>query len=108
MFGGNPQGGFLDLPTATSVDGQAADIVVVGAPAATPYSSVGNYYARPAERGAHRVGRRGAVVADAGVGRRRGCADHDDIRRLPVAGFCRRQIEKAAPRGAAEHGFHSG
>ena len=45
MFGGTPQGGFLDLPTANPGDQKTADIVVVGAPAATPYSSVGNYCA---------------------------------------------------------------
>ena len=45
MFGGQPQGGFFDLPTTTPGDSQAADIVILGAPAATPYVSVGNYCA---------------------------------------------------------------
>ena len=43
MFGGTPGGGFFDLPTASPGDSGDADIVIVGAPAATPYASVGNY-----------------------------------------------------------------
>jgi agmatinase len=45
LFGGSPQGGFLDLPQAPPGETRAADIVVLGAPAATPYASVGNYCA---------------------------------------------------------------
>ena len=45
LFGGAPGGGFLGLPTAEDGDIGAADIVIVGAPAATPYASVGNYCA---------------------------------------------------------------
>ncbi|MDH3535542.1 MAG: arginase family protein [Gammaproteobacteria bacterium] len=45
MFGGTPGGGFFDLPLATPGDTGDADIVIIGAPAATPYASVGNYCA---------------------------------------------------------------
>ena len=45
MFGGTPSGGFFDLPTALPGDIANADIVILGAPAATPYTSVGNYCA---------------------------------------------------------------
>lgn len=45
MFGGKPGGGFFDLPLASRGDCAAADIVLLGAPAATPYTSVGNYCA---------------------------------------------------------------
>ena len=45
MFGGKPSGGFLDLPLASPDDTRDADIVIIGAPSATPYSSVGNYCA---------------------------------------------------------------
>jgi len=45
MFGGTPSGGFFDLPVAPVGDTANADIVVFGAPAATPYASVGNYCA---------------------------------------------------------------
>jgi len=45
MFGGEPSGGFFDLPLANPGDTADADIILFGAPAATPYSSVGNYCA---------------------------------------------------------------
>ena len=45
MFGGQTSGGFFDLPLASPGDTQQADIVILGAPAATPYASVGNYCA---------------------------------------------------------------
>ena len=45
LFGGTPEGGFFDLPTAPPGETRGADIVVLGAPAATPYASVGNYCA---------------------------------------------------------------
>ena len=45
MFGGQPEGGFFDLPLHQADKTDAADIVVIGAPAATPYASVGNYCA---------------------------------------------------------------
>jgi agmatinase len=45
MFGGEPSGGFFDLPLARPGDTSDADIILLGAPAATPYSSVGNYCA---------------------------------------------------------------
>ena len=45
LFGGTPGGGFFDLPLKPCGDSDGADIVVVGAPAATPYASVGNYCA---------------------------------------------------------------
>jgi agmatinase len=45
MFGGAPSGGFFDLPVAEPGDTRNADIVLIGAPAATPYESVGSYCA---------------------------------------------------------------
>ena len=45
MFGGKPKGGFFDLPLKSKTDTAAADIVLFGAPAATPYVSVGSYCA---------------------------------------------------------------
>ena len=45
MFGGEPSGGFFDLPLARPGDTGDADIILLGAPAATPYSSVGHYCA---------------------------------------------------------------
>ncbi len=45
MFGGEPSGGFFDLPVAEPGDTRDADLVVIGAPAATPYGSVGSYCA---------------------------------------------------------------
>jgi len=46
MFGGESSGGFFDIPVAKQNDTQKADIVVMGAPSATPYSPVGPYCAR--------------------------------------------------------------
>ena len=45
LFGGSPEGGFFDLPTAPPGETRGAEIVVLGAPAATPYTSVGHYCA---------------------------------------------------------------
>jgi hypothetical protein len=45
MFGGKPKGGFFDLPLLTPGDTADTKIVLMGAPGATPYSSVGNYCA---------------------------------------------------------------
>ena len=45
LFGGQPKGGFFDLPRIAPGTIGDADIVVVGAPSATPYTSVGNYCA---------------------------------------------------------------
>ena len=45
IFGGTPTGGFFDLPLESPADTHEADIVVMGVPAATPYTSVGNYCA---------------------------------------------------------------
>ena len=45
MFGGSPGGGFFDLPLAQPGETRDADIILLGAPAATPYASVGNYCA---------------------------------------------------------------
>ena len=45
LFGGQPEGGFFDLPRVDPDRTDRADIVVIGAPAATPYASVGNYCA---------------------------------------------------------------
>lgn len=49
MFGGQPSGGFFDLPISSPGDCGSADIILFGAPAATPYSSVGNYCATAPE-----------------------------------------------------------
>lgn len=43
MFDADDSGTFLGLPSVTPEDLQGADIVVIGAPCATPYSSVGPY-----------------------------------------------------------------
>ncbi len=43
MFGAGDADTFLGLPSATEEDLSEADIVVIGAPCATPYSSVGPY-----------------------------------------------------------------
>ena len=45
MFGGQPSGGFFDLPLQTPEDTDKADIVLLGVPSATPYTSVGPYCA---------------------------------------------------------------
>ena len=45
LFGGEPSGGFFDLPVAPPGETRNADIILLGAPAATPYASVGNYCA---------------------------------------------------------------
>ena len=45
MFGGEPSGGFFDLPIAKPGDTAGVDIILMGAPSATPYPSVGNYCA---------------------------------------------------------------
>ena len=45
MFGSVSRGTFLDLPTASVADGARADVAILGAPAATPYPSVGPYCA---------------------------------------------------------------
>ena len=45
MFGGEPSGGFFDLPLAKPGATGDADLILLGAPAATPYTSVGNYCA---------------------------------------------------------------
>jgi agmatinase len=43
MFGGDDSGSFLGFPPASVESLDGADIVVIGAPAATPYASVGPY-----------------------------------------------------------------
>jgi agmatinase len=45
MFGGTPSGGFFDLPLTSADDTRDAGIVLLGAPSATPYASVGSYCA---------------------------------------------------------------
>lgn len=45
MFGGQPSGGFFDLPLLKPDDTEQADIVLLGVPSATPYTSVGPYCA---------------------------------------------------------------
>jgi agmatinase len=43
LFGGAGGGGFFDIPVVAPLDVEGADIVVIGAPTATPYASVGAY-----------------------------------------------------------------
>jgi len=45
MFGGEPGGGFFDLPLLPDGPETDLDIAIIAAPAATPYASVGNYCA---------------------------------------------------------------
>jgi agmatinase len=45
LFGGDVAGGFLGIPSETPSTTRHADIVVIGAPCATPYQSVGPYCA---------------------------------------------------------------
>ncbi len=45
MFGGTPGGGFFGLPLVSAGDTRDASIILMGAPSATPYTSVGNYCA---------------------------------------------------------------
>ena len=45
MFGGESSGGFFGLPVAQPGEIGDADIVLIGAPSATPYESVGPYCA---------------------------------------------------------------
>nr|WP_282610426.1 arginase family protein [Pelagibius sp. Alg239-R121] len=45
MFGGQASGGLFDIPLAQPGEAEDADIVVMGAPSATPYESVGAYCA---------------------------------------------------------------
>lgn len=45
MFGGKVSGGLFDIPKAEPGQVEGADIVVMGAPSATPYKSVGPYCA---------------------------------------------------------------
>jgi len=45
MFGGQPQGGFLDLPLRSPGETADAGIILMGVPGATPYTSVGSYCA---------------------------------------------------------------
>ena len=49
MFGGAPSGGFFDLPLVPAGETREADIILLGAPAATPYKSVGSYCATAPE-----------------------------------------------------------
>jgi len=45
MFGGQPRGGFFDLPLLSAGEIADASIVLMGVPGATPYASVGSYCA---------------------------------------------------------------
>ena len=45
MFGGKTSGGIFDIPVAQLGDSRNADMVVLGVPCATPYTSVGPYCA---------------------------------------------------------------
>lgn len=67
MFGSPSSGTFLDLPKGTIGDGARADAAILGAPAATPYPSVGPYCA-------------GAPAAiRAGIANWAGARDHMDF-----------------------------
>lgn len=45
MFGGQPKGGFFDLPLLPSGEVADSSIILMGVPGATPYTSVGSYCA---------------------------------------------------------------
>jgi agmatinase len=67
MFGASAHGTFLGLPKASVADAASADVAILGAPAATPYPSVGPYCA-------------GAPAAiRAGIANWAGARDHMDF-----------------------------
>ncbi|SRR5579885_761592 len=67
MFGATSSGSFLDLPSVTMAEGARATVALFGAPAATPYPSVGPYCA-------------GAPAAiRAGIANWAGARDHMDF-----------------------------
>jgi agmatinase len=67
MFGSPSSGSFLDLPKATIAEGARADAAILGAPAATPYPSVGPYCAG------------GPAAVRAGIANWAGARDHMDF-----------------------------
>jgi agmatinase len=67
MFGLAGRGTFLDLPKASIADGARADVAILGAPAATPYPSVGPYCAG------------GPAAIRAGIANWAGARDHMDF-----------------------------
>jgi agmatinase len=67
MFGAATAGTFLDLPKAPVAEAAKSDIAVLGAPAATPYPSVGAYCAG------------GPAAIRAGIANWAGARDHMDF-----------------------------
>jgi agmatinase len=67
MFGSPSSGSFLDLPKAAIAEGARADVAILGAPAATPYPSVGPYCAG------------GPAAIRAGIANWAGARDHMDF-----------------------------
>lgn len=67
MFGASARGTFLDLPKASVADAARATLAIVGAPAATPYPSVGAYCAG------------GPAAIRAGIANWAGARDHMDF-----------------------------
>src|SRR5260370_30203194 len=67
MFGSPSGGSFLELPKATIAEGARADVAILGAPAATPYPSVGPYCAG------------GPAAIRAGIANWAGARDHMDF-----------------------------
>jgi agmatinase len=67
MFGASARGTFLDLPQASLAEAARADVAILGAPAATPYPSVGPYCAG------------GPAAIRAGIANWAGARDHMDF-----------------------------
>lgn len=67
MFGASARGTFLDLPKATIPEAAHAAVAILGAPAATPYPSVGPYCAD------------GPAAIRAGIANWAGARDHMDF-----------------------------
>jgi len=67
MFGSPSGGSFLDVPKAAIAEGARADVAILGAPAATPYPSVGPYCAG------------GPAAIRAGIANWAGARDHMDF-----------------------------
>src|SRR5262249_20629480 len=67
MFGAAARGTFLDLPKASIAEAASADVAILGAPAATPYPSVGPYCAG------------GPAAIRAGIANWAGARDHMDF-----------------------------
>jgi agmatinase len=67
MFGSSTAGTFLNLPKASIAEAASADVAILGAPAATPYPSVGPYCAG------------GPAAIRAGIANWAGARDHMDF-----------------------------